>query len=904
MRRSVIRSLVVALLLLTSLVQGARTLEGSAVAASPDRPHRFGVGAAPQVVAHAAQPTPTLGVATVTPTPAAAPTAAPGPRRLLVDDTFGGSTTIMPLDHGRLFLDSSGYEMVNAADDPKNVIADPVSGASLSAFSAAASMGLVSGDDAAGYGIGLFNGDLSYYVELDRQGKFSVQRVGGGKRSMLLDWTANAAIRQGSAPNRIALDLASGLLSIQVNGTPVGFVELPDGGGSFQVGLVDDGGKVTTQVRCTRFTVWTGSAALLDDRFADNAAGWSLGPTFAIAGGAMHLSPPPGGGSLSSFPQNRPPLASFMALETIAADSGPPDGWVGGISFLAIGGVEYTYELLGDGRFSIDRWHNGWHTLLRRSSPALHTGTESNTLFASYASGQLTVGANGAILATLLLDSPPLLGQVGVRIEAQDTVHVTHFLLLAPDDPRIALVPAPDLPVDRVALRDSFAGDSGAWQLARGLSTIRDHALRLTLRAADTVVWANTRRLSLGQAYSVAAQMRLTVATHTDSPYALLCALDPARSDGEFLAFSLTADGYYALSWLHRGKWQRDLIPYTRSDLIMQGTSANLLRVDVLRSRVHLFLNGVHLADAALPSSAVGTQIGAMTSTGNDLAVTDVQVTRLIPLAVPLTIVPPAVPTPRPQPVAPPLNDPQRAAKERVAPAVVQVVVATLFAHNRPAYGTGLIVLADRTGIYMLTAHHVVNHVFPGDARRIAIRLQSGSTLVANGVALASGGLDLALVRFPPRAGVHAAMLGDSAAIASPDQVLALGYPDLAGYSSTQPFVQAGTVQNTQEQVTGLQGTYFAHSAAVAEGMSGGPLVLAQPLAPGGRAQLGTVIGINLDYARLVTGPRTIVTNPALNLNISLPSNAARAVLTTLLARLHPGSYALPEPGSAPALAR
>jgi S1-C subfamily serine protease len=186
---------------------------------------------------------------------------------------------------------------------------------------------------------------------------------------------------------------------------------------------------------------------------------------------------------------------------------------------------------------------------------------------------------------------------------------------------------------------------------------------------------------------------------------------------------------------------------------------------------------------------------------------------------------PPATPSPAPAPGGA-LTPAQIV--ERVAPAVVQLVVGN-------SSGTGMVL--DAAGNILTNAHVVAR------ATTVTVRLANGRTLSGRVVARDED-RDLAIVRVSGQT-LPTVRLGDSTTLRPGDDVFAIGYAlNLPG----EPSVSRGLVSGVREgQRTDL--VYIQTDAAVNPGNSGGPLVNSR----------GEVVGIvtariTSDAGRLVQG--------------------------------------------------
>jgi serine protease Do len=204
-----------------------------------------------------------------------------------------------------------------------------------------------------------------------------------------------------------------------------------------------------------------------------------------------------------------------------------------------------------------------------------------------------------------------------------------------------------------------------------------------------------------------------------------------------------------------------------------------------------------------------------------------------------LTTAPPVATLERPIPVRP---GSVRSVVERVRPAVVQITneQLALDQFGRPAItpaGVGSGVIYDSNGL-ILTNNHVI-----ADARSLTVSLPDGRTYRGR---LLGGDtqMDLAVVKIDLRAGdsLPVAALGDSAALAVGDEVVAIGNAlGLPGGPTVTAGVVSALDRALQEpgDIAGEPGPYLYDliqtDAAINPGNSGGPLL----------NMSGEVIGIN-----------------------------------------------------------
>ena len=169
--------------------------------------------------------------------------------------------------------------------------------------------------------------------------------------------------------------------------------------------------------------------------------------------------------------------------------------------------------------------------------------------------------------------------------------------------------------------------------------------------------------------------------------------------------------------------------------------------------------------------------------------------------------------------------------------------------------GSGVIVNAEKG--YILTNHHVVR-----GASELVVTLNDKTKLKAKVVGT-DALTDLAVLQVtPPKQGLKAAKLGDSAKLRPGDWVLAIGSP--LGFDHT---VTMGIISAISRQVPDLSENvdFLQTDAAINPGNSGGPLVNLS----------GEVIGINTAI---------IATGKAQNIGFTIPSNTVKTITEQLIA--------------------
>jgi S1-C subfamily serine protease len=192
---------------------------------------------------------------------------------------------------------------------------------------------------------------------------------------------------------------------------------------------------------------------------------------------------------------------------------------------------------------------------------------------------------------------------------------------------------------------------------------------------------------------------------------------------------------------------------------------------------------------------------------------------------------------------------------DTVGPAVVGVSARKPASGDVPEQegtGSGTIITPDG---YILTNDHVVQ-----GADILSVTLQDGLTLEASLVGT-DPATDLAVLR-ADRSGLPYATLGDSSALRAGQLVIAIGNP--FGFQST---VSTGVVSALGRALHSRKGqlieNIIQHTAPLNPGNSGGPLVDSR----------GRVVGVN-----------TAIIVMAQGIGFSIPANAARWVVSQLLA--------------------
>ena len=173
---------------------------------------------------------------------------------------------------------------------------------------------------------------------------------------------------------------------------------------------------------------------------------------------------------------------------------------------------------------------------------------------------------------------------------------------------------------------------------------------------------------------------------------------------------------------------------------------------------------------------------------------------------------------------------------------------------SRPSYSIGSGFIVDPRG-YILTNYHVIE-----DTNRITIKLQSNQEFIAAIVGVDEP-TDLAVLKINAGRELPSVKLGDSAAMAVGDWVLAVGSP--FGLDQT---VTAGIISKVERETpsSGFQ-KFIQTDAAINRGNSGGPLVNMN----------GEVIGVNSQIAT-TTGDYN-------GIGFALPSNEASRIYNLIL---------------------
>jgi S1-C subfamily serine protease len=171
--------------------------------------------------------------------------------------------------------------------------------------------------------------------------------------------------------------------------------------------------------------------------------------------------------------------------------------------------------------------------------------------------------------------------------------------------------------------------------------------------------------------------------------------------------------------------------------------------------------------------------------------------------------------------------------RARIEPSVVDVT-ATLTYDNETASGTGFVVNA-RNGL-ILTNNHVIR-----DATSVTVTVPASGETYQAGIVGVDVAADVAVLQVSPAAGLSAAPIGDSAAVAAGMRVMSFG--NQAGVGGA-PAVAVGIITGTNRTIQADDGAagfsetlhgMLATTAQIEPGDSGGPLA----------DSAGTVIGVD-----------------------------------------------------------
>lgn len=209
-----------------------------------------------------------------------------------------------------------------------------------------------------------------------------------------------------------------------------------------------------------------------------------------------------------------------------------------------------------------------------------------------------------------------------------------------------------------------------------------------------------------------------------------------------------------------------------------------------------------------------------------------------------------------------------------VLPSVVSITVT---AGQNGDTGSGIVLT---TSGYILTNNHVVAAAASGGSIEVTLQTAPTLNLPAEIVGRDSES-DLAVIKLNGVAGLHPAVLGNSASLAVGDPVLAIGSPlGLAG-TVTTGIVSALDRPVLPDPTSSLQSNSALDAiqtdAPINPGNSGGPLV----------NLAGQVIGVNSAIATLGTQPGQAGQSGSIGLGFAIPINYARSVAQQLIRTGH-----------------
>ncbi len=164
--------------------------------------------------------------------------------------------------------------------------------------------------------------------------------------------------------------------------------------------------------------------------------------------------------------------------------------------------------------------------------------------------------------------------------------------------------------VEESAWADDFSDPASGWQAESDTSAevgYHEGVMRLLVRASNQLAWA-----SAGRDFS---DFRLAVdATHVagpdDNEYGVLVRM---RDADHFYRFSISGDGYYAVSKYDGGEWVALGGDWTPSEAIRLGAVANHLEVVCQGATMTFAVNGVQLAqveDSSYSRGDIGLYAG------------------------------------------------------------------------------------------------------------------------------------------------------------------------------------------------------------------------------------------------------------------------------------------------------
>lgn len=209
----------------------------------------------------------------------------------------------------------------------------------------------------------------------------------------------------------------------------------------------------------------------------------------------------------------------------------------------------------------------------------------------------------------------------------------------------------------------------------------------------------------------------------------------------------------------------------------------------------------------------------------------------------------------------------------RVLPSVVEVDVTSSGSKDT---GSGFVISRQGTSGYVLTNNHVIS-LAATEGGEVRVVFQDNHSVRASIVGRAPTS-DLAVLRITGVEGLRPVALGDSAALAVGDPVIAIGSP--LGLNGTvtsgiisaldRPVAANGEGTDTNAVIDAIQ-----TDAAVNPGNSGGPLVDSS----------GRVIGVNSAIASLGTSLIGGDQSGSIGLSFAIPINGARETVAEIISR-------------------
>ena len=201
----------------------------------------------------------------------------------------------------------------------------------------------------------------------------------------------------------------------------------------------------------------------------------------------------------------------------------------------------------------------------------------------------------------------------------------------APPTATPSATPAPKL-TPGVLLDDQFAGACRGWDVDKTAEyevDCRDGEYRIAVNAEDLDVWGNSKAGYKWTDYVVQVDAR-RVDGPLDNEYGVLVRYQSDHQN--FYFFSVSSDGMYTVRIMQADKWT-DLIAWTESKSVAQGSATNSLRVECLGPRFRFFVNGDLLAtieDRTFPVGDVGLLAGALGEPGAVVHFDNLQVRALV----------------------------------------------------------------------------------------------------------------------------------------------------------------------------------------------------------------------------------------------------------------------------------